>query len=101
VTRKATRGKRGGTVSPVGGTLATASAVVFFTPLETIFMYYTYILQSKKDRRWYTGCTKDLRKRFDEHQKGLSYSTKRRGHLNVYITKHAWIEAMLLQEKNI
>lgn len=42
-------------------------------------MYYTYILQSKKDRRWYTGCTKDLRKRFDEHQKGLSYSTKGRG----------------------
>lgn len=64
-------------------------------------MHYTYILQSKKDRRWYTGCTKDSLKRFDEHQKGLGYSAKRRGPFDVYIMKHAWIEAMLLQEKNI
>ncbi len=42
-------------------------------------MYYTYILQSKKDKRLYTGYTDDLRKRFDEHNKGKVFSTKGRG----------------------
>jgi len=41
-------------------------------------MYYTYILQSKKDKRWYTGCTSDLRKRFSEHNKGAVVATKSR-----------------------
>lgn len=42
-------------------------------------MWYTYLLQSHKDKRWYTGCTVDLRKRFKEHNTGLSLSTKGRG----------------------
>jgi putative endonuclease len=42
-------------------------------------MWYTYVLQSKKDVKWYTGCTNDLRKRFTEHNKGLVFSTKGRG----------------------
>jgi len=42
-------------------------------------MFYTYILLSKKDNRWYTGTTSDLRKRFKEHNLGLSLSTKNRG----------------------
>lgn len=42
-------------------------------------MYYTYVLQSKKDNKWYTGSTCDLRKRFNEHNLGLSTSTKNRG----------------------
>ncbi len=33
-------------------------------------MNYTYVLQSKKDKRWYTGCTEDLRKRLREHNSG-------------------------------
>ncbi|MDP3725972.1 MAG: GIY-YIG nuclease family protein [bacterium] len=33
-------------------------------------MFYVYILQSQKDIRWYTGSTKDLRKRFKEHCEG-------------------------------
>jgi putative endonuclease len=41
-------------------------------------MYYTYLLLSKKDQRWYTGSTGDLRKRFDEHNKGRNFSTKNR-----------------------
>ncbi|MDO8492530.1 MAG: GIY-YIG nuclease family protein [bacterium] len=31
-------------------------------------MYYTYILQSEKNSRFYTGHTSDLRKRLAEHQ---------------------------------
>lgn len=42
-------------------------------------MWYTYLLQSKKDGKWYTGCAEDLRKRFKEHQQGLVPSTKSRG----------------------
>jgi len=42
-------------------------------------VHYTYILQSKKNKRWYTGCTNDLRKRFKEHNDNLVFSTKGRG----------------------
>ena len=41
-------------------------------------MFYTYILQSSKDRKFYTGFTKNLKLRFDEHQKGRVESTKDR-----------------------
>lgn len=39
--------------------------------------WYTYILQSKKDTKLYTGITKDLQKRFKQHNDGLR-STKGR-----------------------
>jgi len=41
-------------------------------------MYYTYVLQSEKDRKLYFGFTKDLKQRFDQHQKGKVVSTKDR-----------------------
>ena len=41
-------------------------------------MYYTYVLQSTKDKNFYTGFTKDLKLRFDQHKKGLVESTKNR-----------------------
>lgn len=42
-------------------------------------MVYTYVLESKKDGRWYTGSTRDLRKRFQDHNLGVVESTKERG----------------------
>ena len=42
-------------------------------------MYYTYILQSQKDKRWYTEATDDLRERFNLHNKNQVISTKNRG----------------------
>ncbi|MBU1036868.1 GIY-YIG nuclease family protein [Patescibacteria group bacterium] len=42
-------------------------------------MFYTYLLQSKKDKKWYTGCTSDLRKRLKEHNENMIFSTKGRG----------------------
>ncbi len=42
-------------------------------------MYYTYVLRSKKDGKWYTGYTGNLRKRFEEHNAGKILSTKNRG----------------------
>jgi len=41
-------------------------------------MFYTYILLSKKDDKFYIGFTNDIRKRIEEHQKGKVDSTKSR-----------------------
>ncbi|GAF89686.1 unnamed protein product [marine sediment metagenome] len=41
-------------------------------------MYYTYVLQSKKDGDSYTGFTKNLKLRFEQHNKSLIESTKDR-----------------------
>lgn len=48
-------------------------------PVRDKMMYYTYVLQSLKDRYLYTGHTEDLRKRFDQHNRGEVPSTKGRG----------------------
>ncbi|MBU0504627.1 GIY-YIG nuclease family protein [bacterium] len=39
-------------------------------------MYYTYILLSHKDNKFYIGNTNNLKRRFKEHQNGLVRSTK-------------------------
>ena len=39
-------------------------------------MHYVYILWSSKSKNFYFGYTDDLKKRLDEHNKGLSKSTK-------------------------
>ncbi|MFQ6082945.1 MAG: GIY-YIG nuclease family protein [Candidatus Aminicenantia bacterium] len=41
-------------------------------------MYYTYVLISTKDGKFYTGTTRNLKKRFEEHNKGIVHSTKHR-----------------------
>lgn len=41
-------------------------------------MYYTYVLQSTKDKNFYVGFTKDLKLRFEQHNKGLVESTMNR-----------------------
>ncbi len=56
-------------------------------------MYYTYVLQSIKDMKFYTGFTKDLKLRFEQHSKGLVESTKNRRPL-----KLIYYEACLSQE---
>jgi len=41
-------------------------------------MFYTYVLQSKKDNQFYSGYTKNLKLRFEAHQNGEVESTKDR-----------------------
>ncbi|MDO8469414.1 MAG: GIY-YIG nuclease family protein [bacterium] len=41
-------------------------------------MFYTYVLQSVHDGKLYIGFCEDLRKRIEEHQKGLVGATKNR-----------------------
>ncbi|HAT73961.1 MAG: GIY-YIG catalytic domain protein [Candidatus Moranbacteria bacterium GW2011_GWF2_36_839] len=56
-------------------------------------MYYTYILRSEKDNKNYVGYTKNLKLRFEEHQKGKVESTKDRRPL-----KLIYYEAYLNQQ---
>ena len=45
--------------------------------------YYVYILKSDKDNKMYTGYTKNLKLRFEQHDKGLVSSTKNRNPLRL------------------
>ena len=56
-------------------------------------MYYTYVLQSEKDGKFYVGFTKDLKQRFELHEKGRVDSTKERRPL-----KLVYYEACLTQK---
>ena len=40
--------------------------------------YYVYVLKSQKDGKFYTGYTKNLKLRFEQHQNGEVLSTKER-----------------------
>jgi putative endonuclease len=48
-------------------------------PVIDLIMNYVYVLRSKKDGKWYTGCTESLRKRFSQHNDGKVASTRGRG----------------------
>ncbi len=41
-------------------------------------MFFVYILKSSKDNNLYIGYTNDLKRRFEEHNRGNSKSTKSR-----------------------
>lgn len=55
-------------------------------------MYYTYVLLSHKDGRWYTGPTGDLKVRVEEHSRGRVQSTRSRRPLQL-----AYYEACLVE----
>ena len=39
-------------------------------------MYYVYLLETAKDKRFYVGYTNDLKRRFFEHNAGENISTR-------------------------
>ena len=41
-------------------------------------MHYTYVLQSQKDKKFYTGYSADLKGRFEKHKAGKVSSTRKR-----------------------
>ncbi len=45
--------------------------------------YFIYVLQFTKDEKFYTGYTKDLKLRLEQHKKGSVDSTKHRGKFNL------------------
>jgi putative endonuclease len=56
-------------------------------------LYYTYVLLSEKDQKFYIGFTRDLERNLKEHQKGVIASTKDRRSL-----KLIYYEACLSQD---
>jgi len=56
-------------------------------------MYYTYVLQSKHDGKFYTGYTKNLKLRFEKHTRGQVESTRDRRPLEL-----VYYEACLNQD---
>ncbi|MEK7553153.1 MAG: GIY-YIG nuclease family protein [Patescibacteria group bacterium] len=44
----------------------------------TMFFYYTYVLLSLKDNKYYIGYTNNLKRRIEEHNSGKNFSTKSR-----------------------
>jgi len=40
--------------------------------------WYVYVIESLKDKFWYTGCTSNLIERLKDHNNGKVYSTKSR-----------------------
>ena len=56
-------------------------------------MYYTYVLKSEVDNQLYSGFTKNLKLRFEQHAEGKVPSTKNRRPL-----KLIYYEACLNQE---
>ena len=55
-------------------------------------MYYTYVLLSAKDGKWYTGAASDLRARLREHEQGEVTSTRFRRPLRL-VYYGAWLDA--------
>jgi putative endonuclease len=63
-------------------------------------MHYVYVIKSIKDKKIYTGCTKDLRKRFNEHTNGNVPSTKGRGPFElIYYEASLNVEDAFVREK--
>lgn len=58
--------------------------------------YYTYVLLSQVDNKYYIGWTVNLKQRVDKHNKGLVIATKYRVPL-----KLVYFEACLSKEKGI
>ena len=42
-------------------------------------MYYTYVLYSRRDSKFYIGFTENLKRRIEEHASGKSHTTSRLG----------------------
>ena len=64
-------------------------------------MFYVYVIQSKKGGSLYIGFTQDLRKRFSEHNQGLSrYTKSRTPFILVYYEAYVSEKDARIREKN-
>ncbi len=63
-------------------------------------MLYVYVLKSMKDDKFYVGFTRDLKLRFNQHEKGLVDSTKNRRPFKLIYYEAVWIREMRQRERN-
>jgi putative endonuclease len=62
--------------------------------------FYVYILRNDKNGRWYTGCTKDLRKRVSRHSVGRGGYTKDTGPYSlIYYEASRTLEDSIARER--
>lgn len=65
-------------------------------------MHYVYLLKSKKDNKLYIGLTNDLKRRFIEHNQGLTKSTKhRKPFLLIYYEAYNSLKDAQIREKRL
>lgn len=65
-------------------------------------MHYVYLLYSRSKSKFYIGETKDLRRRFTEHNSGRSFATKPGiPWILVYYEAYASKQAALTREKRL
>ena len=63
-------------------------------------MHYVYVLINE-DNKPYIGCTNDLRRRFEEHQRGEVRSTRGHGWRLAYYEAYASKSEALRREKRL
>ncbi len=62
--------------------------------------WYVYVLRSQKDHMFYIGSTNDLKRRFQQHQRGENISTAKRLPFDLmYFEGHQAKEDALRREK--
>ena len=65
-------------------------------------MFYIYVIKSENDNKLYTGLTNDLKRRLNEHNNGLVYSTKlRRPFKLIYYEVYASEKDARIRESNL
>ncbi len=65
-------------------------------------MWYVYILKSLKDEKYYIGCTDNLERRIDQHNRGENSSTRfRRPFELIYTETYANSSIAYSREKKI
>ena len=64
--------------------------------------YYVYIIRSLKDGTYYKGSTEDYRKRFAEHNAGLStFTAHKRPWVLLYVEVHPDKQSALIRERKL
>lgn len=72
------------------------------TPNQEGIVHYVYVLKSVKDKELYTGSTRNLRRRFVDHNNGKVFSTKHRRPLElVYYEAYKSEHDARKREKNL
>jgi putative endonuclease len=61
--------------------------------------YFTYILKSQKDGRYYFGHTNDIEKRLNEHNRGKVKSTKGRTPFVLYYCEQFETKSLAFQRE--
>ena len=65
-------------------------------------MYAIYILKNNKSKRFYTGCTNNLTRRIDEHNRGQTKFTRQKGVWNlIYKEEYKTSKEAKLRERQI